>query len=119
MIRKTPERSEILLGSVLFCGLLLWVVYGTSYTLEKTELLVRCGPLRYRVPLADIDSVTPSRNPASSPAGSLDRVQIRWASEERSLLISPEPRAAFLQKLAQRCPQLRFDGSALVRSDVG
>jgi hypothetical protein len=110
-------RGLVLLGSILICGLMLWVVYGTSYTLEEKELLIRCGPLRYRVPLAEIDSVTPSRNPLSSPAGSLDRIQVRWSSGERSLLISPEPRAAFLEELARLCPQLHFDGSTLVRSD--
>lgn len=103
--------------SVLFAaaaGFMLWVLYGIRYTLTDEHLLVRCGPFRSRVPLAEIDSVTPSRNPLSSPAASLDRLLIRWASERRRILVSPADKAGFLRELDRRCPQLRLDGERLV-----
>ena len=94
---------------------MFWVLYGVSYTLTDDELLVRCGPFRYRVPLADIESVSPSRNPLSSPAASLDRVLIKWQAGRRRILISPEPRRKFLKELAKRCDQLVLAGDTLER----
>lgn len=108
--------STIMLA--LFAGaavFMLWVLYGIDYTLSVDELLIRCGPLRYRVPLAAIDSVHPSRNPLSSPAASLDRLLIRYNGQRRQILISPTPRADFLRELRQRCPQLDPDGDGLAR----
>jgi hypothetical protein len=94
---------------------MLWVLYGIDYTLSADELLIRCGPLRYRVPLAAIDSVQPSRNPLSSPAASLDRLLIRYHDQRRQILISPTPKADFMRELRQRCPQLEPDGDGLAR----
>ena len=49
-------RGLVLLGSVLICGLMLWVVYGTSYTLEEKELLAREQREFYRAPSIDADA---------------------------------------------------------------
>lgn len=105
--------------SVLFAAaaaFMLWVLYGIRYTLTDERLLVRCGPFRFRVPLAEIGSVTPSRNPLSSPAASLDRLLIKWDDERRRILVSPSDKAGFLRELERRCPQLRLDGDRLLRS---
>ena len=52
--------------------------------------------------------MTPTRNPLSSPALSLDRLRVthRASSGERGLLISPADTAGFLAALAEHCPQL-------------
>jgi hypothetical protein len=69
---------------------------------------VRGGPFRWRIPLAAIVSVTPTRNPLSSPACSLDRLRIthRGPRGERGLLVSPASKTGFLDALARRCPEL-------------
>jgi hypothetical protein len=97
-------------GAVLvFVGLLavfpvslpLWLLCSTHYTLTATELVVRCGPFSWQVPLRDIRAVQPTRNPLSSPALSLDRLRIDYGLG-RSIMISPAHRERFLRELEAR-----------------
>ena len=111
-------RGLVLVFLIGAAGFMLWVLYATAYVLGEAELLVRSGPLRYRVSFSAIQSVTPSRDPRSSPAGSLDRLLIRWSPDDRRLLISPARRLEFLQELSQRCPHLSFRGDQLVAGDA-
>lgn len=92
-----------------------WLVFGTSYTLTDLAIRVRSGPFHWTVPYDAITGVTPTRNPLSSPALSLDRIRIRYRGSGFGLIISPEPRAEFLRDLAARSPGLRLDGDRLVR----
>ena len=55
----------------------LHVLYATDYRFEGDELRIRASLFRWRVPLAAIDSVEPTKSPLSSPACSLDRLRIR------------------------------------------
>ena len=82
-------------------GLPLWILTSTSYTLTAQELVVRSGPLRWRIPLADIREVAPTSSPLSAPALSLKRPRIRYANG-RSVLVSPAQPAAFLADLDAR-----------------
>jgi hypothetical protein len=93
---------------------LLWVLYGTYYLLTPAGLLIRCGPFRFSVPLREIETVTPSHEPWSSPACSLDRIKIRWRDGRRSILISPAERHEFYRALLRRCPHLVQEGDGLV-----
>ncbi len=111
-----PLRAGLLalLGSA--AAFMIWVLYSTDYTLNQKELLIRCGPFRYRVRLGEIDSVTPSRNPLSSPACSLDRLLVTWSDGRKKILISPSRKSEFLQELNRRCEQLTRKGDGLVRN---
>jgi membrane protein YdbS with pleckstrin-like domain len=84
------------LVAVVGVGLPLWLLFSTRYTLEATYLLAQSGPFKWVVPLADIKSITPSNNPLSSPALSLDRLRIDYG-KGRMLLISPRDKEQFLQ----------------------
>ncbi len=95
---------------------LLAVVYRTDYAVTATEIRVRSGPFRWRVPLAAIASIVPTRNPLSSPAVSLDRLRIAYRNargRERALMISPADKAGFLAAVAARCPSLALAGDRL------
>ena len=70
------------------------------------------------VPLGEIESVTPSRNPLSSPACSLDRLHVRYRGSKRGVLISPDDKAGFLHELVMRCPDLRLSGGRVERQDA-
>jgi hypothetical protein len=96
-------------------GFTIWVVYGTRYGFSRDRLVIRSGPFKWRVPLSDIDSVRPSRNPLSSPATSLDRLHVRYG--KRSVLISPEDKPGFLRALVARAPELEIVGDAAERRD--
>lgn len=97
--------AAVLLGVAAF---MLWVLNGTGYRIEERSLHVRGGPFRWRIPLDAIVSVTPTRNPLSSPALSLDRLRVthRTRRGERGLMISPADKAGFLAALTDRCPHL-------------
>jgi hypothetical protein len=92
--------SPLLLLSV---GLPLWLLRATRYTFDDANLGVRCGPFAWRVPLGDIRAVTPTRNPLSSPALSLDRLRIDYG-RRKSIMISPEDKEGFLTELRKRVP---------------
>jgi hypothetical protein len=87
----------ILLG----CVLPVWVMLTTDYTLTETELRIRSGPFRWRVPLQDVRSITPTRNPLSSPALSLDRLRVEYGRSQW-LMISPGDKERFLRELNAR-----------------
>lgn len=76
----------------------LWLLLSTRYTLTHDELLVQSGPFKWRIPIAGITSVTPTSNPLSSPALSLDRLRIDY---ERGawLMISPRDKTRFIGDL--------------------
>jgi hypothetical protein len=85
----------------LSVSLMLWTVLGTDYTIDDDSLRVRGGPFRWTIRLQDIRSVTPSRNPVSSPALSLDRLRIDYG-QDRFLLVSPKDKEAFVRDLERR-----------------
>jgi hypothetical protein len=94
---------------------MLWVLYGTKYTVTSDRLEARSGPFRFQVPLLEIDSVEPSRNPLSSPACSLDRLDIRYGRGRRHILVSPRDKVAFLRALLGACPHLELQGDRIIR----
>lgn len=93
---------------------MVWFLRGTRYELHPDRLVVRSGPFRWTVPLAAIREVRPTRNPLSSPALSLDRLEIAYRGSRLGIMISPEPRGVFLQDLAARTPHLELRGDRLV-----
>ena len=98
----------IFVGSLLFVmdGLMLWVLYGTGYTVKSDQLCIRCGPFSFRIALQDIDSITPTQSPWSSPACSLDRLNVVYGLSGQSMMVSPEDKARFLAAIVEHCPSL-------------
>lgn len=102
---------------LLMPGLLRLMAWPISYEVTGSELIIRAGVMRWRIALATIVNVEPTRNPLSSPAGSLDRLRIRYQRGARVGWIqsSPEDKQAFLLELASRDPALRLEGDRLSR----
>lgn len=74
-----------------------WLLFSTAYTVEAEALIVRSGPIRHRIPLDRISDIRPSSNPVSSPALSLDRLEIRHG--EKRTLISPKDKQGFIKTI--------------------
>ncbi|GIV58315.1 MAG: hypothetical protein KatS3mg042_1228 [Rhodothermaceae bacterium] len=108
----TPADRWVGAGALVLLLATLLLVFPCRYHLTDTLLLVRCGVLRYRIPLDTIERIRPTRNPLASAALSLDRLQIdyRKGTFSRTVLISPRDREAFLRDLAARAPGLTPDG---------
>ena len=83
---------------LLGAALVLWVLYGTDYRLHAGELHVRSGPFRWRVPVAQIHAVEPTRSALSSPALSLNRLRIRYG-DGKAVMVSPADREGFFEAL--------------------
>ncbi|MFL9708888.1 PH domain-containing protein, partial [Aeromonas veronii] len=68
------------------------------YRLEGDTLFVSSGPIRLCVPLREIVNITPTNNPLSSPALSLDRLRIEYG-RGKSVMISPRNKEEFVRNL--------------------
>lgn len=85
-------------------GLIIWVFAATHYTLDGRRLVVRSGPLSWRIPLADIHSIEPARGLLrlrSGPALSRDRLVITYGRGRR-LLVSPADPQRFIADIRSR-----------------
>jgi hypothetical protein len=82
---------------------------NTTYTFRRSDLFVRSGPFRWRIPVADVTRVEATGNPLSSPAWSLDRLAVHFrrpGGREGALMISPKDKDGFLAELRARCPSV-------------
>jgi hypothetical protein len=95
-----PRESIFLIVAALaIVALLGSMLIGTHYTVDGKVLRIACGPFRWKVPIDAIDSVEATRNPLSSPALSLDRLDIRYG--KRRIMVSPADKAGFLKAIGQ------------------
>jgi hypothetical protein len=78
-----------------------WILLATYYVVTDSDLLVRSGPFRLRVPLSAISRITKSDSAFSAPALSLDRLAIEYGRDQ-TCTISPSNAEAFLQALRVR-----------------
>jgi hypothetical protein len=108
-------RLPISLLLILVAAFVLWTLYGTRYTLTESTLTIRSGPFRWVIDTEVIAEVFPTRNPLSSPACSLDRLQIRYGKSRLVIMISPQDKAGFLRDLAARSPGLKLNGDRVLR----
>ncbi|MDY6982470.1 MAG: PH domain-containing protein [Pseudomonadota bacterium] len=104
LLQVRGSLPALAIPALLALGLPLWLLFSTGYTLDATELRVKSGPFSWKVPLAGIHSVKPTRNPLSSPALSLDRLKIEHA--RGWLMISPADKEGFLRELEALRAQL-------------
>ena len=100
-VSASPEAMSIWLALglgiplVVGIGLPLWLLVATRYYLSDTELEVQ--------PIRDIRAVSSTHSMLASPALSLDRVLIEYGQGQgQAVMISPEPRDAFLRQLEHR-----------------
>ena len=100
MIVETPWpiRIAVALVTALVIVLLFSIFTRTHYTVADGELRVVSGPFRRTIPLAEITSIEPTRNPLSSPALSLDRLKVSYGPK-KYVLISPANKAGFLSAI--------------------
>src|SRR5689334_12855428 len=83
-------------------GLPLWLLMTTTYVVTADTLRVRSGPIRITVPLRSVTRLRASRTPLSSPALSLDRIEVWY--ESTHVVISPRDRDGFVAAIAARVP---------------
>ena len=102
---------------VLAFGVVIALAFPTHYTIGASELIIRSGILRYRIPLDGIQRVYPTRNPLAAPAWSLNRLGIVYTRPRGRgfALVSPQQRREFMALLAERAA-LEVVGEELQRA---
>jgi hypothetical protein len=94
------------IGAVLAVvfGFVLWTFLATGYTVTADMLIVRSAAFQWRIRLRSIRSLRRTRNPASSPALSLDRIEVRY--DGGSVLVSPKDVPGFVDAIRAGAPAL-------------
>lgn len=80
--------------AVVGAGLPVWLLMTTQYIVSDGALIIKSGPFKTVVPLDSIAAVSDTRNPLSSPALSLDRLQIVYQGRKR-VMVSPIDKEQF------------------------
>lgn len=93
---------------VLATAFIVWIYRSTSYVIQGGVLIVRSGPVRRTIPLRDVQRLRATHNPLSSPALSLDRIEVTYG--RRRVLISPEDKRGFVRAVLKHAPTVVVDG---------
>lgn len=101
---KDQDLTSLYIG-VPVTGLLLWIWFTTYYVIERNSLVVRSAFIHKIIPVYEIKSIRRTFNPLSSPALSLDRLEIQYGNG-KMVLISPENREKFLEALKKMNPSI-------------
>jgi len=95
---------------LLLC--LLFIIHlftSISYTIIEDELKVKAGFLvNTKIPISFIHKIKETNNLISSPAASLDRLEIFYGKYD-SIIISPMDKNEFIQDLLKINPNIEVD----------
>ena len=93
--------------AVILAGV-IWMQFSTYYRVDSDMVFVRCGPFHWTIPIASIETVTPTDDPTSGPALSLRRLRLEFRKGDArdEIFISPEDREGFIEALRARNPRI-------------
>ncbi|MBS4538927.1 PH domain-containing protein [Clostridium sp. D2Q-11] len=97
--------SIIMILSFLFAA---WLWFGTGYYIEDEMIRIKCGPFRSKVNIKDIELIKKTNNPISSPALSLDRIELKSANRLLAI-ISPKDKMKFAEVLKEKNPNISIE----------
>jgi len=107
-IKQGVDQSFVLvvLGLVIFYGLILHLFYSTKYVIQGDQLKVFSGFIRFKpIDIQAIKKIEKTSNIISAPAASLDRIEVSYGLFD-SLIISPRDKAGFAQALLEINPDI-------------
>ncbi len=97
------------LGICILLGVILFVVHmfsTTDYTVYNNSLTIRCGfIINKTIDIRQIRKIAETNNPISSPAISLDRLEITYG-KSGCILISPKHKKEFIETIVSINPQV-------------
>ena len=110
IINGAPTGAIITMAAIMIpvTVFTLSIFFGTHYTInENNELTVKCGMIYHsKVDISTIKSISKTWNPISSPAPSLDRIEIKYGKWD-SVIVSPKDKQAFIQALQKINPNIK------------
>jgi hypothetical protein len=104
-----PKWPAVAISATLF-SLLAYLFATTRYEVHGDELNIRIGHFYMKkIDIQTIRKIKPSRNPLSSAATSIDRLEIRHGKFGFEL-ISPKDKTGFVQALREINPEIIVEG---------
>lgn len=88
---------------------LLLCFFKTGYRIDEKTLIIHNGLLKKKVSIKDIEKMKRTQNPLTSPALSLDRIEITSHSHNGILLVSPKNKRKFISLLKEANPDIKID----------
>ncbi len=111
IIHGEPMEAILVAAAIVLVVLafVLHIFFNTTYRISHHELRIKCGFLYYNViDINTIRAVYKTRSLMSSPAASLDRIEIKYGKWD-SVIISPRHKLDFLNELLQINPNIIHD----------
>ena len=105
----TEPNAILMLVTTIIIVLLATLFFGTKYVIEDGELLVYGGIYKKTIPIEQILSLRPSKNPLSAPAMSIDRIEITYNNSfSEVILVSPKDKEEFVKMLLEINPNIKL-----------
>jgi len=102
---KTWIRFAAILLAIGFIG----YIFTTTYYLISNEVLrIKSGFMVNKfIPIDTIRAISETNNPVSSPANSLDRLEIKY-SRKGTIMVSPKNETEFINQLIKINPKIKL-----------
>lgn len=100
---------------ILLTSLMLDLSFRTYYFLSDAKLFIRCGFFTKVIQIDSIRRISDSKNLLSSPALSIDRLEILYNRFD-TILISPKEKGKFLEEIVQANPNIEVISKSLSAS---
>jgi len=99
-------------GLLIVTGVAIFIIHmfsTTNYRIDGKNLKIKCG--LFTNILVDIDTlrrISESNNPISSPATSLDRLELKYQKNNKieTVLISPKDKEGFIKMVTEINPKI-------------
>jgi hypothetical protein len=106
ILAMEPRKWQALVVLIPVIVFVAHLLMTTDYTIDGTHLRIRCGFFKSdAIEIASIQSIAETRNPLSSPALSLDRLDIKY-NERYHIMISPKGKKAFIDAMLEINPNI-------------
>lgn len=103
--KKAWSGILIMLLPIVF---ILYTILSINYKIEKETLNIKCTfLLNVNIEIKSIRKITETYNPLSSPAASIDRLEIIYNKFD-SVIISPKHKKEFIQNLLEINPNIEI-----------
>ncbi|MFD0792867.1 PH domain-containing protein [Mucilaginibacter litoreus] len=105
----TGEYWPAVICTLLLAILILPMLFNTNYTITgDNKLIVKCGLLiNQSIDIVSIKKITPTKSILSSPALSLDRLEVTYNKFD-AVIISPENKENFVADLQNINPAIEY-----------
>jgi hypothetical protein len=100
---------------LLVAAAISWVFLSIEYRIDQNKLMIFCAGILYKsIDIHSIKEIKNTRDPISSPAGSLDRIAILYGGSKR-ILLSPKNKAEFIQNLLEIHSDIKTESAKIIK----